>query len=317
MTTKVIYFTVGERGERAEFNDDSPADDVKDTFRAAAEAGPNDILKLYNAKGNIVNISPKLDPNPPDQPYKLEVVATQCTGNIGTHLGFDIDGLESRLQHLEKKMMLDGGETPSVVYDVRNKVEQFREKLENVEHLSWLGLFKDISSGTSLDPFWNRQNTHRKSAEHNRRVFEKYLKITNIQVTDEVKMYLRKPTFDNWQWEDAEMLVLLQQMYIDLDFTTKFNIELPVLQEFLYEVYKNYNQIPFHNFRHCFCVSQMMYGLAWLVNMTEQLGHVDVLIMLTSAICHDLDHPGYNNAYQVNARTELALRYNDISPPEN
>ena len=40
-------------------------------------------------------------------------------------------------------------------------------------------------------------------------------------------------------------------------------------------------------------------------------------ILLTSAICHDLDHPGYNNAYQINARTELAIRYNDISPLEN
>lgn len=44
---------------------------------------------------------------------------------------------------------------------------------------------------------------------------------------------------------------------------------------------------------------------------------IDLLIMLTSAVCHDLDHTGYNNAYQINARTELALRYNDISPLEN
>lgn len=46
-----------------------------------------------------------------------------------------------------------------------------------------------------------------------------------IEVSDEVRQYLRKPTFDNWQWDDAEMLILLQQMYIDLGFTTKFNIE--------------------------------------------------------------------------------------------
>lgn len=39
--------------------------------------------------------------------------------------------------------------------------------------------------------------------------------------------------------------------------------------------------------------------------------------MIVSCICHDLDHPGYNNIYQINARTELALRYNDISPLEN
>uniref|UniRef100_A0AAY4BSF1 High affinity cGMP-specific 3',5'-cyclic phosphodiesterase 9A n=2 Tax=Denticeps clupeoides TaxID=299321 RepID=A0AAY4BSF1_9TELE len=38
---------------------------------------------------------------------------------------------------------------------------------------------------------------------------------------------------------------------------------------------------------------------------------------MTAAVCHDLDHPGYNNVYQINARTELAVRYNDISPLEN
>ena len=33
------------------------------------------------------------------------------------------------------------------------------------------------------------------------------------------------PTFDNWKFEDAEMLVLLQQMFVDLEFTSKFTIK--------------------------------------------------------------------------------------------
>lgn len=83
-----------------------------------------------------------------------------------------------------------------------------------------------------------------------------------------------------------------------------------------------------------------MYGLIWLTDLRNKLENIDLLIMMTSAVCHDLDHTGYNNAYQVepslsgssstdtfsstlsfrlqiNARTELALRYNDISPLEN
>uniref|UniRef100_A0A671MDG8 High affinity cGMP-specific 3',5'-cyclic phosphodiesterase 9A n=1 Tax=Sinocyclocheilus anshuiensis TaxID=1608454 RepID=A0A671MDG8_9TELE len=119
------------------------------------------------------------------------------------------------------------------------------------------------------------------------------------------------------QWEDAEIMVLLQVMYTDLDFISTFNIELDVLQQFLYEVYRRYNNIPFHNFKHCFCVTQMMYGLIWLTDLRSEMDSIDLLIMLTSAVCHDLDHTGYNNAYQINARTELALRYNDISPLEN
>lgn len=60
------------------------------------------------------------------------------------------------------------------------------------------------------------------------------------------------------QWEEAEMLVLLQVMFTDLEFLTALHIELAVLQNFLFEVYRHYNSIPFHNFRHCFCVTQMV-----------------------------------------------------------
>lgn len=53
---------------------------ISETFRSAAEAGPHDILKLYNVKGNLVNISPRLPENTPQTRYKLEVVATQRNG---------------------------------------------------------------------------------------------------------------------------------------------------------------------------------------------------------------------------------------------
>ncbi|XP_058801136.1 uncharacterized protein LOC131669918 isoform X2 [Phymastichus coffea] len=60
-----------------------------------------------------------------------------------------------------------------------------------------------------------------------------------------------------------------------------------------------------------------MYAIVWAVDLVTKIGDLEVFILLVSCICHDLDHPGYNNIYQINARTELALRYNDISPLEN
>lgn len=42
-----------------------------------------------------------------------------------------------------------------------------------------------------------------------------------------------------------------------------------------------------------------MYGLIWLTDLKSKMDSVDLLIMLTCAVCHDLDHTGYNNAYQV------------------
>lgn len=52
-----------------------------------------------------------------------------------------------------------------------------------------------------------------------------YFYFSQVQVTDEVREYLRKPTFDNWQWDDPEMIILLRQMYIDLGLVSRFNIE--------------------------------------------------------------------------------------------
>ncbi|XP_053732256.1 high affinity cGMP-specific 3',5'-cyclic phosphodiesterase 9A isoform X1 [Synchiropus splendidus] len=322
METKVIYFTVSGRPERAEFPLDCPAQDVKDLFRCAAEAGPHDILKLYNPRGNITNISPGLEPNSAESCYQLEVVASDCNSEtlgleLAGALGFDLSSMEKRLQNLEKKILADAGETPAVVYDMKKQVDCFREKLESVEHLSWLGLFKDLSVGTRKpSPFYHKRAL-RKTGEECEHVREKFVHMSCLEVSEEVRQYLKTPTFDNWQWEDAEIMVLLQVMYTDLDFVSSFNIEPEVLQQFLFEVYRRYNNIPFHNFKHCFCVTQMMYGLIWLTDLPRKMAAIDLLVMLTSAICHDLDHTGYNNAYQINARTELALRYNDISPLEN
>ncbi|XP_074653981.1 high affinity cGMP-specific 3',5'-cyclic phosphodiesterase 9A-like isoform X2 [Tubulanus polymorphus] len=283
----VIYVTVGEKDEQVEFYPDDDTDDVRETFRTAAEAGPNDIVKLYNIKGNLVNISPRLKPNTIYTRYKLEVVAANISGTIVAHgLGLDPVSLESRITSLEKRVFVDNGELNPTLLELKTKVETFKEKLEGVEHLSWLGLFKDMSCGTSLQPFWNKKDNSKKNfKEHYIRVFEKFRKLSQVQVTDEVREYLRRPTFDNWQWDDSEMLILLQQMYIDLGFIKKYNIE--------------------------------MYGLTWLIDLRKYLDDLDILVLITSSICHDLDHPGYNNAYQINARTELALMYNDISPLEN
>uniref|UniRef100_K7GA03 Phosphodiesterase n=1 Tax=Pelodiscus sinensis TaxID=13735 RepID=K7GA03_PELSI len=128
---------------------------------------------------------------------------------------------------------------------------------------------------------------------------------------------LRKPTFDVWLWEPNEMLSCLEHMYHDLGLVKDFNINPITLKRWLLCIHDNYRNNPFHNFRHCFCVTQMMYSMISLCNLQEKFSQIDILILMTAAVCHDLDHPGYNNAYQINARTELAVRYNDISPLEN
>ncbi|KAF7259185.1 hypothetical protein EG68_02963 [Paragonimus skrjabini miyazakii] len=129
--------------------------------------------------------------------------------------------------------------------------------------------------------------------------------------------YLKKPTFDIWHWEPNEMLALLEHMYMELGVVEEFKINPITMKRWLLSMQANYRNNPFHNFRHSFCVTQMMYGMLYLCGLNKTLTKEELGILLTAAVCHDLDHPGYNNSYQINARTELAIRYNDISPLEN
>ena len=39
--------------------------------------------------------------------------------------------------------------------------------------------------------------------------------------------------------------------------------------------------------------------------------------MYVGAAAHDYDHPGVNNPFLINTRSELAITYNDKSPLEN
>eukprot|EP00106_Octopus_bimaculoides_P016183 XP_014783625.1 PREDICTED: high affinity cGMP-specific 3',5'-cyclic phosphodiesterase 9A-like [Octopus bimaculoides] len=136
-------------------------------------------------------------------------------------------------------------------------------------------------------------------------------------LSQETVDYLKQPTFDIWYWEPNEMLSLLEHMYHEIGLVDEFNINSITLKRWLLCVLENYRNNPFHNFRHCFCVAQMMYGMIHLCGLSQYMPLEDIGILLTAAVCHDLDHPGYNNTYQINARTVLAIRYNDISPLEN
>lgn len=100
---------------------------------------------------------------------------------------------------------------------------------------------------------------HRKtSLPKHTEVKKRFMEICDRTLSEEIKNALRLPAFDSYEWEDEDVLYLMQTMFTDTGLVDKFNIPLATLREWLYEVYKHYNAVPFHNFRHCFCVAQMV-----------------------------------------------------------
>lgn len=74
---------------------------------------------------------------------------------------------------------------------------------------------------------------------------------------------------------------------------------------------------PFHNFRHAFTVLHKVWMFLFKSTLRVNLQDVDVFALLFAAVCHDLEHPGTTNNFQVNSMTDLALIHNDQSVLEN
>eukprot|EP01123_Difflugia_compressa_P010396 TRINITY_DN3796_c0_g2_i1.p1 TRINITY_DN3796_c0_g2~~TRINITY_DN3796_c0_g2_i1.p1 ORF type:complete len:327 (+),score=27.59 TRINITY_DN3796_c0_g2_i1:95-982(+) len=74
---------------------------------------------------------------------------------------------------------------------------------------------------------------------------------------------------------------------------------------------------PYHNFRHAFDVTHMVYLLLTKANALMYLSLLEVLALMLSGLLHDVDHPGLNNTFQILTSSELAIIYNDQSVLEN
>uniref|UniRef100_H0XDY2 Phosphodiesterase n=1 Tax=Otolemur garnettii TaxID=30611 RepID=H0XDY2_OTOGA len=292
--------------------------DIMDLFCIATGLPRNTTISLLTTDDAMVSIDPTMPANSERTPYKVRPVAikqlsereeliqsvlAQVAEQFSSPRAFKINELKAEVANhlavLEKRVELEGLKVVEIE-KCKSDIRKMREELAA------------RSSRTNCPCKYSFLDNNKKlTPRRDVPTYPKYL------LSPETIEALRKPTFDVWLWEPNEMLSCLEHMYHDLGLARDFNINPITLKRWLLCVHDNYRNNPFHNFRHCFCVAQMMYSMVWLCGLQEKFSQMDILILMTAAICHDLDHPGYNNTYQINARTELAVRYNDISPLEN
>nr|AFK83799.1 phosphodiesterase [Mnemiopsis leidyi] len=284
---KKLYISYNDSIETIAFSPCCTSNDVRELLIAVCCAPHNSSLKLVDNQGHLVPISPTLECNTPEKPYEL-LVTTARRDSI-----MEIKKLVANMGQIFERIVECNGNHEDLI----KKIEYLESQLQ-VEGFQAIELEKckndlmklkcKISDEFSL----TRVQVHVTTPSSAKRDVPLYPKSFLLY-------HLRK-----WNGICYE--------FIYSPFCLK--VSLKILQK---AVQKKYRNNPFHNFRHCFCVAQMMYGMVHSCNLQNKLSRKDLGILLTACICHDLDHPGFNNTYQINARTELAVRYNDISPLEN
>ncbi|XP_055948615.1 dual 3',5'-cyclic-AMP and -GMP phosphodiesterase 11-like isoform X2 [Argiope bruennichi] len=115
--------------------------------------------------------------------------------------------------------------------------------------------------------------------------------------------------FNDFSLDDEDMLKACLRMFMDLDLIERFRINYDVLCRWLLSVRKNYRPVTYHNWRHAFNVSQMMFACLTITKLWHIFGEVETLSLLIACLCHDLDHRGTNNSFQIKSCSPLAQLY--------
>lgn len=113
------------------------------------------------------------------------------------------------------------------------------------------------------------------------------------------------------------LFITAYTLFVKYDLLHKFHIPEETLVGFLKEVQGGYHTNPYHNSMHAADVLQVFHFIVLKGGLGDYLTDSDVFAGMIAAIIHDYDHPGLNNAFQINTQSYLATLYNDRAVLEN
>ena len=92
----------------------------------------------------------------------------------------------------------------------------------------------------------------------------------------------------------------------------RLHIDRVVLSRFARAVRSKYrDENPFHNWHHGWDVMHTTFMLLYHTPADSVLEWHEILAVLVAALCHDIDHPGHSQSYEINKFSPLALEHND------
>ncbi|XP_022315399.2 dual 3',5'-cyclic-AMP and -GMP phosphodiesterase 11-like isoform X1 [Crassostrea virginica] len=116
-------------------------------------------------------------------------------------------------------------------------------------------------------------------------------------------------SFSDFGLDDDDTLKASIRMFIDLNLLERFRINYETFCRWLLSVKKNYRDVTYHNWRHAFNVAQTMFCMFKSGQMDNVLTETEKLALIIACLCHDLDHRGTNNQFQIKTSSPLADLY--------
>lgn len=140
-----------------------------------------------------------------------------------------------------------------------------------------------------------------------------YLQTSEIDRHTSLKEQIPDWNFNVFDSSSHKLLVYAERMFLFINIVEEFEIVTPILRNFILAIRQHYHQNPFHNFLHGFSVLHATYLILSDEKSFVSFTSLEKLACMIAALCHDVDHPGHSNKYEVSSKSDLALRYNDDS----
>lgn len=124
-------------------------------------------------------------------------------------------------------------------------------------------------------------------------------------------------SFNCLDYSEDQLLVYTLHTFEHLNLVSTLSLSLPHLRTFLLSVRAHYRVNPYHNWYHGFHVFQFGYYMLTTTRLHTLLTPLDQLALLISCLCHDVDHPGTTNDFQIAIDSGLARVHNEVAVLEN
>ncbi|XP_029028377.1 cGMP-dependent 3',5'-cyclic phosphodiesterase isoform X2 [Betta splendens] len=135
------------------------------------------------------------------------------------------------------------------------------------------------------------------------------LLVTGIEPVKEIHPCYAEFTYTPRSLLDDTTPMCILSMFEDMGFINTYKIDMHTLARFCLMVKKGYRDPPYHNWMHAFSVSHFCYLLYKNLGLSNYLEDIEILALFVSCMCHDLDHRGTNNSFQVASQSVLAALY--------
>ncbi|NXJ15612.1 PDE6C phosphodiesterase, partial [Odontophorus gujanensis] len=132
------------------------------------------------------------------------------------------------------------------------------------------------------------------------------IRILKEELPDPKDLELYEFRFSDFPVTEHGLITCGIRLFFEINVIEKFKVPAEVLTRWMYTVRKGYRDITYHNWRHGFNVGQTMFTLLMTGRIKKYYTDLEAFAMVAAAFCHDIDHRGTNNLYQMKSAAPLA-----------